>query len=220
MAAGVPPAVESGSLPPGSAPNLKAVWQGQRANRPRASRVDKAARPFPPSNYMLMTKRRQSPKQTAGTALLGFGAGAALNCLAALPKTATNVSRLKRPVAIAMWGFLLAAAALPNRRIRELGHHQIVGRALRRAGRQAGQPFQPHVELHPSPVCPPLERLCLAQAPDGDNPQRFGVLGSSSSTNEAKPSADSGKDSQPKAIIRPCAFPYDRESRSVGSRYR
>jgi hypothetical protein len=54
---------------------------------------------------MLMTNRRQFLKQTAGTALLGLGAGAALNCLAAPPKTATSVSRLKRPVAIAMWDF-------------------------------------------------------------------------------------------------------------------
>ena len=47
VATGVPPAVEGGSLPPGSAPKFKAVWQGQRAIRPRASRVDKSRKTFP-----------------------------------------------------------------------------------------------------------------------------------------------------------------------------
>ena len=54
---------------------------------------------------MLITNRRQFLKQTSSAALLGLGAGVAANCLAAPPKTATSVSRLKRPVAIAMWDF-------------------------------------------------------------------------------------------------------------------
>jgi hypothetical protein len=51
---------------------------------------------------MLTINRRQFLKQTAGAALLGLGAGVASNCRAAPPKMAASVSRLKRPVAIAM----------------------------------------------------------------------------------------------------------------------